>query len=252
MAPPNLPPPPSYEEAVKIAHAPPPLVAAPQFAPPPFPPPPGTPSYDGHQVPPPPAPAPAPAQAPTSPAPAPVPAQAPPSFQSQPPAIFDISIVPKGFVMLQGQQPIFTDPSVVEIQHNSDGDVKTYSPITATNTDELFHYFLTYADRPTVFVRICGTHVEHYTTVEHFTDNQGHRHTRVVQHQRTVTDFDFRMVCAGCGADHEALSMRVTLSLSQTPLGRIQLLLTRMVLPRRAPRLCRRHSRPTEMDPRRP
>ncbi|KAJ3339433.1 hypothetical protein HDU93_008248 [Gonapodya sp. JEL0774] len=181
MAPPNMAPPPTYEEAIQISNrgVPPPgmdmskispSVPSPQDA--------GSPSTPTNN------------------------AVMPPQgvgFTSQPPPYYDVSVVPKdstlfgGFIMFQGQQPTFAGPSLVEIEHNSDGDVKTFSPLTATNAEALFHFFLTYADRPLVFVQICGTHTEHYTTVEHYTDSNGHHHTRHVQHTRTVTDFDFRM-----------------------------------------------------------
>ncbi|KAJ3339434.1 hypothetical protein HDU93_008249 [Gonapodya sp. JEL0774] len=167
MAPPNVQQPPSYEKAMHIANAPP--------------------TQD-------------PRQDPLQTAPLPPSNVVQPMFGGNgsyvvtlPTISFEMSRVPQQYVMLWDQKPNFDGPSRVEIERSGDADVRTYDVRTAFDPDELLHYFLTYSDRPQLFVKMEGTHTEHWTEYESYTDGQGNRHTRPVHRQRVVTDFNISM-----------------------------------------------------------
>ncbi|KAJ3225340.1 hypothetical protein HDU81_008015 [Chytriomyces hyalinus] len=109
---------------------------------------------------------------------------------AEPPSYFNVSSIPRQRVLLRSQ--VHTPVSCsAEIQRTSQS-ILTHDSDVASNPDAVFNYFLFYiAEKPTMKVKIRGTHEETHTEMRTVTDNNGRTRTESHATTKTVTDFSF-------------------------------------------------------------
>jgi len=71
--------------------------------------------------------------------------------------------------------------------------VKSCDPVLQTSVEEVIKYLQTYNTRPLLFMQCHGYHTETRQVKEHYTDKDGHDHTRYRTETYTVTDFDYKV-----------------------------------------------------------
>ncbi|KAJ3408897.1 hypothetical protein CcCBS67573_g07558 [Chytriomyces confervae] len=110
----------------------------------------------------------------------------------EPPSYFNVSSIPRQRVLLRSQ--VHTPVSCsAEIQRTSHS-VLTHDSDVASNPDAVFNYFLFYiAEKPTMKVKIRGTHEETHTEMRTVTDSNGRTRTESHETSKTVTDFNFTL-----------------------------------------------------------
>ncbi|RKO86010.1 hypothetical protein BDK51DRAFT_20949, partial [Blyttiomyces helicus] len=119
-----------------------------------------------------------------------------------PPDYFDVSSVPPG-CCVHPEDVHNYGPSSVRVHINGKGRAVSHDSRLDHNVsrflaeqerggpDELWNYFLTFANRPELSIRVKGDHEETRTDHSTTTDSNGNTHTTTTTSTVTITDFNF-------------------------------------------------------------
>ncbi|RKO86262.1 hypothetical protein BDK51DRAFT_25839 [Blyttiomyces helicus] len=100
-----------------------------------------------------------------------------------PPEYFAITVIPEAQIL----------PTDVVYHVKANGNIESFDPKLDANAEELYRYFLSFSQKPSMAVHVRGTHSETRTRVVTYTTGNGNTATRVETYQVEITDFDFSL-----------------------------------------------------------